>query len=119
MCNALLIGGCIECSDIIFGCADVAQTVEQLIRNEKVEGSIPFIGTTSVKSNSFDCIVRSSGSEVKKTNGLLAVNPFNLRASIAHQVRQMTGGKGPPTAFLEPQGDSLSLIHISEPTRPY
>gem|GEM_PF-169595 len=25
--------------------ADVAQTVEQLIRNEKVEGSIPFIGT--------------------------------------------------------------------------
>ena len=58
-----------ECSDIIFGCADVAQTVEQLIRNEKVEGSIPFIGTTSVKSNSFDCIVRSSGSEVKKTNG--------------------------------------------------
>jgi hypothetical protein len=26
--------------------ADVAQLVEQLIRNEKVEGSTPFIGTT-------------------------------------------------------------------------
>lgn len=26
--------------------ADVAQSVEQLIRNEKVEGSIPFIGTS-------------------------------------------------------------------------
>jgi hypothetical protein len=27
--------------------ADVAQLVEQLIRNEKVEGSTPFIGTTN------------------------------------------------------------------------
>ena len=33
-------------SDIIFGYAGVAQTVEQLIRNEKVEGSIPFTGTS-------------------------------------------------------------------------
>ncbi len=30
---------------IIAGLADVAQLVEQLIRNEKVEGSTPFIGT--------------------------------------------------------------------------
>ena len=36
-------------SDIIFGLADVAQTVEQLIRNEKVEGSIPFIGTSKYR----------------------------------------------------------------------
>lgn len=33
------------------------------------------------------------------------MNPLNLRASIANQVRQMTGGKGPPMAFLEPKGD--------------
>lgn len=32
-------------SDIIFFSADVAQLVEQLIRNEKVDSSIPFIGT--------------------------------------------------------------------------
>lgn len=30
--------------------ADVAQSVEQLIRNEKVEGSIPFIGTMNSSS---------------------------------------------------------------------
>jgi hypothetical protein len=29
--------------------ADVAQLVEQLIRNEKVEGSTPFIGTRKIK----------------------------------------------------------------------
>lgn len=29
--------------------ADVAQLVEQLIRNEKVEGSTPFIGTNRIK----------------------------------------------------------------------
>ena len=29
--------------------ADVAQSVEQLIRNEKVEGSTPFIGTIGFK----------------------------------------------------------------------
>ena len=28
-----------------------------------------------------------------------------IKASIAQQVRQMTGGKGRPTAFLEPKGD--------------
>jgi hypothetical protein len=30
-------------------CAGVAQSVEQLIRNEKVEGSIPFSGTNRIK----------------------------------------------------------------------
>ena len=30
--------------------AGVAQLVEQLIRNEKVEGSIPFTGTNEIKS---------------------------------------------------------------------
>ncbi len=29
--------------------AGVAQLVEQLIRNEKVEGSIPFTGTNEIK----------------------------------------------------------------------
>jgi hypothetical protein len=29
--------------------AGVAQSVEQLIRNEKVEGSIPFSGTNQIK----------------------------------------------------------------------
>jgi hypothetical protein len=29
--------------------AGVAQSVEQLIRNEKVEGSIPFSGTNEIK----------------------------------------------------------------------
>jgi len=34
-----------NCSDIIFDHADVAQLVEQRIRNAKVDSSIPFIGT--------------------------------------------------------------------------
>ena len=34
-------------SDIIFDHADVAQLVEQLIRNEKVDSSIPSIGTSN------------------------------------------------------------------------
>ena len=34
-------------SDIIFDQAGVAQLVEQLIRNEKVDSSIPFIGTSN------------------------------------------------------------------------
>ena len=39
-------------SDIIFfGSADVAQLVEQLIRNEKVDSSIPFIGTRNTKES--------------------------------------------------------------------
>ena len=42
-------------SDIIFDHADVAQLVEQLIRNEKVDSSIPFIGTKNSYAN---CCVR-------------------------------------------------------------
>ena len=43
-------------SDIIFDHADVAQLVEQLIRNEKVDSSIPFIGT----KNSYADLLRKS-----------------------------------------------------------
>ena len=43
-------------SDIIFGYAGVAQTVEQLIRNEKVEGSIPFTGTSTQAGLQAECL---------------------------------------------------------------
>jgi len=47
-------------SDIIFfGSADVAQLVEQLIRNEKVDSSIPFIGTKRNKGSFQQCLFYS------------------------------------------------------------
>jgi len=33
------------------------------------------------------------------------LNSSRIQTAIANQVRQMTGGKGPPIAFLEPKGD--------------
>jgi hypothetical protein len=38
-----------HCKAIISGLAEVAQLVEQLIRNEKVGGSIPLFGTIRKK----------------------------------------------------------------------
>ena len=51
-----MIAGCAASREACVTCAGVAQSVEQLIRNEKVEGSIPFSGTNKINNLASDAL---------------------------------------------------------------
>jgi hypothetical protein len=76
--------------------ADVAQLVEQLIRNEKVEGSTPFIGTTN-----------SAARRAKKATFRSGLFVFDSTAS---------AGVGPCRIWQESRSDSIAFTRYTTPS---
>ena len=83
--------------------AGVAQSVEQLTCNEKVEGSIPFSGTSNFG------VWRSLVAHLVWDQGVQGSNPCTPTNSFAPQ-RARSAGFFVPAAFWRPRGRGAKML---------